>query len=226
MALSTSQVDAAAMVAEDRLTNDQIGAAIGVTRKTIERWKSDAEFAARVAEIVEAARAEALRCGVAVKAERIRGYQDRYQRMRALLDARAAMGQRLVAATQGDSDADRYLRSLFGKGELPPGLETGLLVKTVKVVGKVTEEEWSVDTGLLSEMRACEKQAAQEMGDWTERQEHTGARGGPIVVSRGPDLSGLSVEELEALERTATRLALPAGAAGGDTGGEGPPEPA
>jgi hypothetical protein len=174
--------EAAQLVADDRLSNEQIAARMGVTRQAMDLWKLDPAFKARVAEIVEAARAEALRCGVAVKAERIRGYQDRYQRMRALLDARAAMGQRLVAALQGEGDADRYLRSLFGKGELPPGLETGLLVKTVKVVGKVTEEEWSVDTGLLSEMRATEKQAAQEMGDWTEKREVAGPGGGPQLV--------------------------------------------
>jgi hypothetical protein len=191
---STKATEAVQLVADDRLSDEQIAAQVGVVRKTLHNWRQHPEFAARVAEIVEAARAEALRCGVAVKAERIRGYQDRYQRMRALLDARAAMGQRLVAATQGDSDADRYLRSLFGKGELPPGLETGLLVKTVKVVGKVTEEEWSVDTGLLAEMRATEKQAAQEMGDWTEKRELAGPGGAglhfTIAIDRAAQVAG------------------------------------
>lgn len=204
MALSTAQGDAAALVAADRLTNEQIGAAVGVARKTIERWKAEPAFAARVQEITEAARAEAMRQGIAVKAERIRDYQELRARAWRLIEARAAAGQQAVDAAATDDDAARVLRSMFGRGALPPGIETGLMVKTIKVVGKVTEEEWAVDTGLLSEIRNLDKQAAQELGEWTEKREVGGLNGGPALI--------------RVLYDDAASAPSPSGSAGGDTG--------
>lgn len=43
--------------------------------------------------------------------------------------------------------------------------------------------EYELDTGLLKELREHEKQAAQELGQWTERKELSGPDGGPIPVS-------------------------------------------
>jgi len=59
-----------------------------------------------------------------------------------------------------------------------------LLVRTFKVArsGDETEvlEEFAVDGTLLKEMREHERQAAQELGEWTERREHRGRDGGAI----------------------------------------------
>lgn len=59
------------------------------------------------------------------------------------------------------------------------GGKTGLIVHNVKGVGKGDDFQlidlYEVDTGLLREMREHEKQAAQELGDWTERVQHDGA---------------------------------------------------
>lgn len=54
------------------------------------------------------------------------------------------------------------------------GGSTGLLVRKLKQIGSGENaelvEEFEVDTGLLKEMREHEKQAAQELGQWVERQ--------------------------------------------------------
>ena len=51
-----------------------------------------------------------------------------------------------------------------------PGGTTGLLVRDFK--GKdATQPIYRVDTGLLAEMRLHEKQAAQELGQWSEERE-------------------------------------------------------
>jgi len=67
-----------------------------------------------------------------------------------------------------------------------PGGTTGLLVHTYKAIGtgefveKV--DEYAVDTGLLAELRAHEKQAAQELGQWVEKGEIRGSREAPLVI--------------------------------------------
>jgi hypothetical protein len=54
-----------------------------------------------------------------------------------------------------------------------PGGTTGLLVKDYK--GKDADQPvYKVDTRLLAELRAHEKQAAEELGQWSEKQELTG----------------------------------------------------
>jgi hypothetical protein len=66
-------------------------------------------------------------------------------------------------------------RVIKERGESPdfatvPGGTTGLLVRDFK--GKdATQPIYRVDTGLLAEMRLHEKQAAQELGQWSEERE-------------------------------------------------------
>jgi hypothetical protein len=54
-----------------------------------------------------------------------------------------------------------------------PGASTGLLTRTQKQIGAgnsaVTVEEYQVDTRLLKELREHEKQAAQELSQWSEK---------------------------------------------------------
>lgn len=57
------------------------------------------------------------------------------------------------------------------------GGKTGLIVHNVKGVGKGEDFQlidlYEVDTGLLKELREHEKQAAQELGQWTEKKDLT-----------------------------------------------------
>jgi hypothetical protein len=54
-----------------------------------------------------------------------------------------------------------------------PGGKTGLIVRDVRGIGKGANFQlvavYAVDVGLLAEMRQIEKQAAQEVGQWVDR---------------------------------------------------------
>jgi hypothetical protein len=159
---SKQREKAAKLAAEDALTNEQIAASIGVTRQTVDYWRLKPEFQARVDEIVTAY-ADAIKDeGIANVKNRVAAQNDRWDRMKAVIEARAV---ELSAV---------------------PGGATGLLVHTYKLAGgraPIVMDEYAVDTGLLSEMRAHEKQAAQELGQWTEKQEVAGKGGAPLTFT-------------------------------------------
>lgn len=153
---------AAVFVAEDRLSDEQIADQVGVNRRQLTRWRAHPTFAARVAELVKQMDDAAARRGIARRMNRVRVLDDRWNRMQAVIAARAEEHAAI------------------------PGGSTGLLVRQVKQIGvgvgarEVTEYE--VDTGLLRELREHEKQAAQELGQWSDKHELTGRDGGPIEV--------------------------------------------
>jgi hypothetical protein len=72
-------------------------------------------------------------------------------------------------------------------GDEVDGGDTGLLVRQTKVIGTgnhaQTITEYKADTAVTKEIRDTYKQAAQELGQWTERNEHTGPDGGPLTVT-------------------------------------------
>jgi hypothetical protein len=88
--------------------------------------------------------------GLVELSNRVDALNARWNRMHAVIDKRAADD------------------SMTG-----PGADTGLLVRSYKTLGSgdsaVTVEEYQVDTGLLKELREHEKQAAQELGQWSEK---------------------------------------------------------
>lgn len=134
----------------------------------------------RKPEIVEAVAAHK----AAVKAEGIVNRQNR-------LDAYNRRWE-LLERVRAERAADPWLDDVPGGG-------TGLVVKQLKNVkhtydpdpdddGKAvatTIETWesAIDTGMLKELRELEKQTAQDAGQWTERQEHSGPDGGPIPIT-------------------------------------------
>jgi hypothetical protein len=153
---SATRIRAAVLVAEDRLTDIEIAAEVGVSERQLERWKGHPEFAARVDAHVKAADAKIARLGIARQMRRVQAQDDRWRRMQAVIDARA-----------GDPELSAA-----------PGGDTGLLVRQQKALGGGDNfqvvEEFAVDTGLLRELRELEKQAAQELGQWTDRHEYSG----------------------------------------------------
>jgi hypothetical protein len=74
------------------------------------------------------------------------------------------------------------------------GGSTGLLVRQRKQLGsgaaayEVTE--YQADTAVTKELRETLKHVAQEMGEWSERQEITGKDGAPLVIMFGQDDKG------------------------------------
>jgi hypothetical protein len=84
-----------------------------------------------------------------------------------------------------------------------PGGASGLLVRQYKQIGKVKVEEYAVDTGLLRELRAHERQAAQELGQWMEKSDTS--------LNWSGDLADLTPEQLTKLSEQARAKAFPDG---------------
>lgn len=164
---------AALWLAEDTRSNEVIAREVGVTRQALDKWLTRPEFRARIQEHVTAFR-EAIRAkGIAERVNRVAALNDRWQRMQQVIEARAA-----------------------AMGSEVPGGETGLLVKQLKMIGKgdaaQVVEEYAVDVALLKELREHERQAAQELGQWTEKTDLTSG-GEPLAVKI---LRGVSMDEL------------------------------
>lgn len=154
------RTNAALLVAQDQQSDVAIAAAVGVTKSTLEEWKLRPEFAERVQEHVQAFAAAIKEKGIAERVNRVAALNDRWRSLHQVIEERAA-DETMTAA----------------------GARTGLLVRTYKQGKMRLAEEYAVDTGLLAELRQHEKQAAQELGQWTEKRELTGKDGAPMQQS-------------------------------------------
>ncbi len=159
---STAKEQVALDLAHDELTHAEIAEKAGISPSTLYEWNRHADFVARVEENRAEIWAAIRKHGIAVRENRVRALNDRWRRLRATIEARAA---------------DPAMAGV-------PGGKTGLLVHNVKGVGKGEDFQlidlYEVDTGLLRELREHEKQAAQELGQWAETHEHSGPEGGAI----------------------------------------------
>ena len=148
-----ARAQAAVLLAEDALSDEQISDRLGIGRRTLARWKEHPDFTARIAEHAKKLEEAALRLGIARRTKRVEALHDRWQRMKRVIDERAE---------------DSSLETVAGGG-------TGLIVRQVKSIGfgenNQLVEEYAVDTGLLRELRAHEEQAAKELGQWIEKRE-------------------------------------------------------
>jgi hypothetical protein len=144
---------AARLLAEGNLTDTEIATLAGVCRKTLWTWKQVPEFEATIESHLEEFRQEVRRRGLACRERRIRALNERWNELQRIVQERAA------APAMADV----------------PGGATGLLLHHVKSVGSGEKARlvdfYEVDTGLLKELRELEKQAAQELGQWVEKQE-------------------------------------------------------
>jgi hypothetical protein len=189
---------AAQLLAEDERSDAEIGESVGITDRQIRSWKQEPEFVARIAEISRLLGNTVLRRAIARRASRVRALDERWKAMEQIIAERAH------APEMQDV----------------PGGKTGLLVRKIKSVGSGENcqivQEYETDVGLLKEMREHEKQAAQELGQWAEKHEVTGAAGGP-----------LQCETINDDERAATILAILAsvGTSGTRPGVAGQAEP-
>lgn len=155
---------AAGLVAGDELTNAEVAGRVGVSRATLDRWKTNRDFKARVDEHLEAYRQPVLRHGVAVLERRVAALDDRWRHMLRIID------ERTTSPLMKDV----------------PGGTTGLLVHTVKGLGSGGAfrviDEFTLDCGLLRELREHEKQAAQEFGQWAEEPRVSGDEARPVIL--------------------------------------------
>lgn len=148
---------AAVLVAEDRLSESQIAQRIRCSDRQVRRWKDHPEFQARVDHHRRRLDEEVRRHGIARLSERLGALDTRWRKMGQVIEERGA---------------DPAMQKVAGG-------KTGLLTRRIKAIGSgpgmKLVPEYAVDTGLLRELREAEKQAAQEVGQWTEQHEHRGA---------------------------------------------------
>ena len=99
---------------------------------------------------------------------------------------------RSVAVTRvpsvGGRAALRIVSWVFGR-VVPAEALTGLVVeKETFTASGIRTSEWSVDTGLVREIRALHEQAAKELGQWVDRSEVSGTQ---VVRIVGVDAEAL-----------------------------------
>lgn len=161
--ITDQHVMAAQLLADGELTNNAIAERLGITYQTLWNWRQHEDFAALVRENLARFRDDVRRRGIASLDRRVKALNDRWMRMQRVIEARA--------------DDPKYAEA--------PGGSTGLLVMTMKQIGSGDDadivREFAVDTGLLKELREHEKQAAQELGQWTEKHDHS-TQGKPMQI--------------------------------------------
>jgi transposase-like protein len=151
--LNTRQRNAAELLARGDATQQAVALRVGVRPETMTRWLALPAFVEHLETEREAIRAAIRAEGIVNKQNRIDAYNERWLKM-----------QTVIAERAESPDMQQV-----------PGGKTGLLVKTWKQVGSGPDAqlvaEYSVDTGTLAEMRATEKQAGQELGQWVDKSE-------------------------------------------------------
>ena len=147
---------AASLVADDRQSDEQIASEVGITRRTLTRWRGDPAFRARVQAIKDRYAEELAGRGIADRQNRLDALNRDFQATETLLAERGAAEELRQA----------------------PGGRTGFVVRTLKVIGSGESaevvEEFSFDRALLEARLAIGKQAAVETGQWTEKREVKG----------------------------------------------------
>jgi hypothetical protein len=157
----SARIHAAALVAQEKLTEVEIAKKVGVSRRSLQNWKTEPEFQAEVRKHYDAWRDHLMERGVASKERRLYRLNDRWRRLQTVIDERAK--------------DPRFQNVAGGK--------TGALCYTVKTVGSGTDARvvpiYEVDVGLFREIREIEAQAAQELGHWERDQRNIGS---PVVL--------------------------------------------
>ncbi len=113
----------------------------------LQRWSVAHSWQARLAAIAEEERQAIVRRGIAEKQNRVDLLVDLAKRYQQVIEARAKDNDDLT------------------------GGETGLIVREVTYLpGGSTRERQEADVAVTKELRELAKQAAQELGEWTEKQ--------------------------------------------------------
>lgn len=190
---------AAQYVAENELNDEEIATSLKRSRQWLHNLKHDDRFTARVKFLSEQLLAEVAGRGIVERRNRVDALNRRADELRerkALLekvieeradDAEQLMQMRREQWEQMTEQERRHTHWLMSI----PGAATGLLARGVKGAANTLIETWELDSALLAEIRAIdamllahEKQAAQELGQWSEKRELTGKNNGPIVLIR------------------------------------------
>lgn len=139
--------EAAILLARGELTNEEIADKLDMGIATLFRWKNYQEFKERIDEFTAQFREAALKQEIGDLGKRLKRYNKRWQQIDQLIKE----------------------RSIDEKNQRVAGGTTGLLARDIK--GEV--EVWKFDAALVKEERELAKQAAIELGQWTEKADLT-----------------------------------------------------
>jgi len=190
MKLEARHRRAAMRLADGAWHAERIAAEAGIKRTQLFYWTQDSEFAALVEEQRATLHAGIVKRGIADKQTRIDAEVERHQRLQQVIELRAERGQQELEANTGLTPGG--LPDPNGKRFIPAEVATGMVVHQVKFSPSgMPIHEWVVDAGTSAEMRNLEKQVAQELGEWTERQD-VSSGGAPLhftiqIDRRGSD---------------------------------------
>lgn len=161
---SEKKHEAAQLIAADELTDQEIADKVDIKRQTLWEWKKREEFAARIKEIEDSLGALASRYALARRGRRLQAQGVRWNKLHQVIDERAA-DERMEGVPGGRTgllviEESEVALIPAGDGVGPP--------HPVAVPTKV-----AVDTATLKEIRELEKHVAVEVGQWTEKREHS-----------------------------------------------------
>lgn len=152
----------ALMVAKGEKTRHQIAVELEISYQLLSGWiNDDPEFQAEVESIKAEIKQALIEQGIAAKAVRLEKYNRIVERIESVIDSRSkSCAAGLIA-----------------------GGESGLIAHDVRL----TRSGEPIDIGrfdgaLVREFRETLKQAAIEVGDWSEKRELSGPHEGPIQV--------------------------------------------
>jgi Helix-turn-helix of insertion element transposase len=146
--LTSRQRKAAQLVFDDLLTDDQIAAEIGVSRRSISAWRKRDDFNAELTALHQEYSHRVMSRGIAVRARRVEKLNELHDK-----------SWQVIAERGGDPTMQRV-----------PGGQTGLIIRGFANVRDPSTGQWrgtaeyEVDTGLMAEIRNIQKQVATELG--------------------------------------------------------------
>lgn len=142
-------VKAAALLAENRLTQKQIATEVGCGARQVAAWLQVPAFKQHIQKLVEETRKQLAQRYIAQQDQRIASYIEDFERTDQIIAERAAH---------------------VSMAEVPGG-KTGLVVRDVKAVGDEVVELYEFDAALVRERRAIRKDIAEETGQIVQRHE-------------------------------------------------------
>lgn len=136
------------------------------------RLLRNAKVGARIAELSKRVVEGVIKAEIGKRNDRVAALNERWHLMRQVISERAA-----DARYRAQQAAEKAKKDGKPAPAPIPGDMTGLLVRRARSVGSgkaaTVIVEYEVDTGTLKELRGHEQQAAQELGQWTEKTDST-----------------------------------------------------
>jgi hypothetical protein len=208
--LSTKQEEAAVLVAEDELTNDEIAAKVKITDRTLTTWKHLPAFMLRVDETVTEMAKAAQRYAIARVEKRMARRDRDWRKLQQVIEERAreavaqqSVNQVLIEKARAQGTDEAQIEWMFrDQPHVAAGMETGHVVRIETPSKFGTVVEYKFDQSITAELRALEDAATKDAGQFVQRLDVT-TGGKPLAL--GLDLSVLSEDELD------RRLALSQG---------------